>query len=103
MSGSIPTLFGDGVLDVHVASGVARITFGMQTGAKDGKPVPSAMLVVPVVQLPTLTRVFAEVTKQIESRAKEAMAQQQKGQAPGEPAAPATDGDHVSGAFRFNG
>jgi hypothetical protein len=27
----IPTIFGDGVTDVHVANGVARITFGSGT------------------------------------------------------------------------
>jgi hypothetical protein len=103
MSG-IPTVFGDGVLDVHVASGVARITLGAQTGGKDAKPTPSAMLVVPVMQLPNLARVLVEVTKQIDARAKEAIAQQQKEAASGNAeAAPAADADHVAGAFRFNG
>ncbi len=104
---ALPTVFGDGVIDVHVASGVARITLGAQTGASaaggqpgggDPKPVPSALLVVPVLQLPNLARVLVEVTKQIEARAKEAMAAQQK---PAEP--PAGSSDQVAGAFRFNG
>ncbi|WP_203074875.1 hypothetical protein [Falsiroseomonas ponticola] len=101
---ALPTVFGDGVIDVHVASGVARITLGAQTGASaaagggEAKPVPSALLVVPVLQLPNLARVLVEVTKQIEARAKEAMAAQQK---PAEP--PASSGDQVAGAFRFNG
>jgi hypothetical protein len=100
----IPTVFGDGVIDVHVASGVARITLGAQTGAKDAKPEPSAMLVVPVLQLPNLARVLVEVTKQIEARAKEAMAAQAQAAAAAAPAAaPNSDGDHVAGAFRFNG
>lgn len=99
---ALPTVFGDGVIDVHVASGVARITLGAQTGASaaggtDAKPVPSALLVVPVLQLPNLARVLVEVTKQIEARAKEAMAAQQK------PAEPPASGDQVAGAFRFNG
>ena len=93
----IPTVFGDGVLDVHVANGVARLTLGAATGQKDAKPQPSGLLIVPVLQLPTLARVLAEVTKQIEAKAKEAMAQG--------PAVPAADApaDHVAGAFRFNG
>lgn len=101
---ALPTVFGDGVIDVHVASGVARITLGAQTGAsaaggQEAKPVPSALVVVPVLQLPNLARVLVEVTKQIEARAKEAMASQQK---PAE--APASSSsDQVAGAFRFNG
>ncbi|SFK65940.1 hypothetical protein [Falsiroseomonas stagni] len=99
---ALPTVFGDGVIDVHVASGVARITLGAQTGAAaaggaDAKPVPSALLVVPVLQLPNLARVLVEVTKQIEARAKEAMTAQQK------PAETPAGGDQVAGAFRFNG
>ena len=100
MSGSLPTVFGDGVIDVHVASGVARITLGAQTGAKDAKPAPSGMLIVPVLQLPNLARVLVEVTKQIEARAKEAMAAQAAGQP--KPAEEAGT-DQVAGAFRFNG
>ena len=101
-----PTIFGDGVIDVHIANGVARITFGAVTGQKDAKPNPSGMLVLPVLQLPALAKVMAEVTKQVETRAREAMAQQQAG-APGPAAAPAAapagNGDQVVGAFRFNG
>lgn len=104
---AIPTVFGDGIVDVHVANGVARITLGAVVGqpnqGPDAKPQtqPSGMLVVPVMQLPTLARVLAEVTRQVEQRAKEAMAQA-KPAAPAEPA-PATATDQVAGAFRFNG
>lgn len=99
-----PIIFGDGVLDVHIANGVARLTFGAATAQKDAKPEPSGTLVVPVVQLPALARVMVEVTKQVEQRAKEAMAQAQN-QAKAAPAeAPAAAGtDQVTGAFRFNG
>jgi ABC-type phosphate transport system permease subunit len=90
------TIFGDGILDIHIANGVARITLGAATGQKDAKPLPSGMLVVPVMQLPTFARVLGEVTRQVEQRAKEAMAQQAK---PAEP----TEADQVAGAFRFNG
>jgi ABC-type phosphate transport system permease subunit len=95
MSTTTTTLFGDGIIDVHIANGVARITLGTTTGQKDAKPVPSGMLVVPVMQLPVFARVLAEVTRQVEQRAKEAVAQSQ-------PAAPA-ESDQVAGAFRFNG
>lgn len=94
------TLFADGVIDVHVANGVARITLGASTGQQEQRPVPSGVLIVPVVQLPVFARVFGEVTRQIEQRAKEAVAQAQaKTDAGGE--APAADG--AGGAFRFNG
>lgn len=94
-----PTLFADGIIDVHVASGVARITLGAASGQKDAKPVPSGMLVVPVMQLPGIARVLAEVTRQLEQRAKEAVTQAQGGQN----AAAPTEADQVTGAFRFNG
>lgn len=98
----LPTVFGDGIIDVHVANGVARITLGATTGQQDAKPTPSALLVVPVLQLPTLARVLAEVTKQIEAKAKVAMAQAQANAAAATAAAPGGT-DQVAGAFRFNG
>lgn len=97
---ALPTLFADGVLDVHVANGVARITLGAAAaGGQDQKPVPTGMLMLPVMQLPALARVLAEVTRQVEDRAKQALAQAQQAQA--KPAAP--EADQVAGAFRFNG
>jgi len=96
----LPTIFGDGVIDVHVANGVARITLGAATGQDQGKPQPTGLVVLPVLQIPTLARVLAEVSKQIEAKAKEAMAQAGKpAAAPAAPAAP----DQIAGAFRFNG
>lgn len=92
------TLFADGVIDVHVANGVARITLGASTGQQEQRPVPSGVLIVPVVQLPVFARVFGEVTRQIEQRAKEAVAQA-KAQAGDE----APVADDAGGAFRFNG
>lgn len=94
------TLFADGVIDIHVANGVARITLGATTGQQDQKPMPSGVLIVPVVQLPVFARVFGEVTRQIEQRAKDAMAQA-KAEAGSPEAAPAADA--AGGAFRFNG
>jgi hypothetical protein len=97
-----PIIFGDGILDVHVANGVARLTLGAATAQKDQKPEPSGTVVVPVMQLPTFAKVLAEVTKQVEQRAKEAMAQAQAKASANSEAAPA-GADQVSGAFRFNG
>lgn len=95
------TLFADGVIDIHVANGVARITLGASTGQQEQKPVPSGVLIVPVVQLPIFARVFGEVTRQIEQRTKDAMAQSQAKAEAGAEAPPAADGS--AGAFRFNG
>jgi hypothetical protein len=55
---------------------------------------------VPVVQLPIFARVFGEVTRQIEQRTKDAMAQAQAKPEAGADAPPAADGS--AGAFRFN-
>jgi hypothetical protein len=95
-----PTIFGDGVIDVHVANGVARITVGAVTGQKDAKPAPSGTLVVPVMTLSNMAKVLTEVTRQIEQRAREAIAQQQQ---PRDAAPAQAEGDQVMGAFRFNG
>ncbi|MGX9965107.1 hypothetical protein ACVFYP_17385 [Roseomonas sp. F4] len=99
---SLPTVFADGIIDVHVASGVARITLGAQTAAssKDNKPEPSALLVLPVLQLPNLAKVLMEVTRQIEAKARETMQTQQTQQ---QQQAEAGGTDQVAGAFRFNG
>lgn len=95
------TLFGDGILDVHIANGVARISLGTATGGQpDAKPTHSDTLIVPVMQLPVFARVLAEVTRQVEQRAKEAMAQAQTKSGNN---AEANATDQVSGAFRFNG
>jgi hypothetical protein len=102
------TIFADGIIDVHIANGVARVTLGASTGQQEQKPAPSGMLIVPVMQLPVLARVFGEVTRQVEQRAKEAMAQ---AQAKAQGSAPAADANGaaapadapVTGAFRFNG
>jgi hypothetical protein len=93
-----PTIFADGIVDVHIANGVARISLGAITGQQDQRPATSGTLILPVVQLPTFVRVLGEVTRQMEERAKEAVAKAQAGAAaPGGEAVPAP------GAFRFNG
>jgi len=94
----LTTIFGDGILDVHVANGVARITVGTAAGQQDQKPVATGMLLIPVMQLPNFARIMGEVTRQVEQRAKEAAAQAQA-KAPTQ----APEVDQVAGAFRFNG
>ncbi|WP_237216200.1 hypothetical protein [Falsiroseomonas oryziterrae] len=101
---ALPTLFADGVVDVHIANGVARITLATMTGqppqqGEAPRANPSGILVVPVTQLPILGRVFAEVTRQLEQRAKEAA--QQPAQAGG--GTNQGHADQPGGAFRFNG
>ncbi|WP_368417120.1 hypothetical protein [Falsiroseomonas sp.] len=93
-----PAIFADGIIDVHIANGVARITLGATTGQQDQRPAASGTLILPVAQLPTLVRVLSEVTRQLEERAKEAMAKAQAGAA-----APSGEAAPASGAFRFNG
>ena len=94
-----PTIFADGVIDVHIANGIARITLGAVTGQQDQRPAASGTLILPVVQLPVLTvGVQGEVTRQVEERAKEARAKAQAGTA-----APDSEAAPAPGAFRFNG
>lgn len=88
------TLFADGILEASVNFGVARITLA-QTGS-DGKPVPSGQLLLPVVQLPAFTNGMMTLLKQIESKVKQAQAQQAE-------AAEAVKPDDVPSAFRFSG
>jgi hypothetical protein len=96
------TIFADGITDVHVANGVARIMLAMNAGQKDAPPVPTGCLAVPVVQLPALARLLAEVTRQVEAKAKEAIAAAQAARQPAD-GAPAAGSDQLSGAFRFSG
>jgi hypothetical protein len=100
---SLPFVFADGVLDVHVANGVARLTLGAAVAQKDAKPEACGTLVVPVMQLPVFARILGEVTRQLEQRAKEAMAQQGRPAAAAETTEAPAGADQVSGAFRFNG
>jgi hypothetical protein len=86
------TIFADGILDASVTHGVARLTLA-QTGP-DGKPVAAGQLVMPLVQLPALANGIMCLLKQIESRMKEAQAQQPGNAAAEAPAA-------IPGAFRF--
>jgi hypothetical protein len=86
-----PTIFADGIMEATVHHGVARLTLAQQ--GTDGKPLPAGQLIIPLAQLPHFTNGILGLMKQIESRMKEAQAQQQ---AAGEP-----DLSAVPGAFRF--
>ncbi|MBE9606822.1 hypothetical protein IAI18_18305 [Acetobacteraceae bacterium H6797] len=83
------TIFADGILEAHVASGVARISLA-QTGS-DGKPVPSGQLIVPLAQLPAMAKGLGNLLQQIEGKAKQVQQQQQAA------------GHTQPGAFRFSG
>jgi hypothetical protein len=109
------SLFADGILEASVTSGVVRVTLA-QTGP-DGKPFPAGQLIMPLVQLPAFANGLLGLLRQVETRLKEAQAQQQSGaqptvaaaqantpQASGERAAsPNGEGSapSVVGAFRF--
>lgn len=93
------TIFADGILEASVTHGVVRVTLA-QTGS-DGKPSPAGQLVMPLVQLPAFANGLVGLLRQVETRMREAQAQQQQGAAPPPdsieaPAAPTV------GAFRFN-
>jgi hypothetical protein len=95
-------LFADGVMEANVMNGVVRITLGQAGG--DGKPVACGQLLVPLVQLPSLTNGMVNLVRQIEARVKEAN-DKAKPAADGPIAAPATpaatDGQAVPAAFTF--
>lgn len=68
-----PVQFADGVLDASVHYGVARITLARM--GEDGKPQASGVLMVPLVQLPTLTSSLLALVRQIDAKIKEAQPQ----------------------------
>lgn len=72
MTATATMIFADGMSDVSIANGVARITLA-QTGA-EGKSVPVAQLCVPVTQLPALANGLVQMLKQLQEKAKEAQA-----------------------------
>ena len=83
-----PSQFADGILDASVNFGVARITLA-QVGS-DGKPVPSGILLVPVVQLPAFANGLLTLVKQIDTKMKEA-----------QPPAPAAEPQAMPQSFTF--
>ena len=72
MTATATMIFADGMSDVSIANGVARITLA-QTGA-EGKSVPVAQLCVPVTQLPALANGLVQMLKQLQEKAREAQA-----------------------------
>lgn len=96
------TIFADGMMEASVTYGVARLTLA-QTGP-DGKPVPAGQLVMPLVQLPAFANGLLGLLRQVESRVKEAQAQQAQQSTPGDGAGEGPGGGpSVPGAFRFGG
>jgi hypothetical protein len=87
---SSPLLFADGIVEVQVANGVARFALVQAPAQKDGKPEPSGQLVVPLSQVPLFARVFVDLVRQVEARAKAA-----------QPAAEAAVPAPEPGSFRF--
>jgi hypothetical protein len=82
-------IFADGMSDIAVANGVARITLA-QTGS-DGKATPVGQLCVPVTQLPAIANGLIQMLRQLEAKAKELKAAE-----PVTAEAPA-----AAGSFRF--
>ena len=72
MTATANMIFADGMSDIAIANGVARITLA-QTGA-EGKNVPVAQLCVPVGQLPALANGLMQMLKQLQEKAREAQA-----------------------------
>lgn len=63
-------IFADGLLDASVQHGVVRLTLGRL--GSDNKPIPSGLLVVPLVQLAALTQGLGRLMQQVEAKLKEA-------------------------------
>jgi hypothetical protein len=90
-------LFVDGVMEANVLNGVVRITLG-QAGP-DGKPVPCGQMLVPLVQLPSLTNGLVNLVRQIEARVKEAAEKNKPAEA--SVAAPPAEAAVAPSAFTF--
>jgi hypothetical protein len=92
MAATDTIIFADGMADIAVANGVARITLA-QTGS-EGKPMPVGQLCVPVTQLPAIANGLIQMLRQLEAKAREL----NPGQEPVTAEAPA-----AGGSFRFGG
>lgn len=68
-----PLIFADGIKDAHVANGVVRITLAMLGG--DGKPAASGVVVVPLTQLASFANGVVALTRQVETKVREAQQQ----------------------------
>ncbi|MBR0655053.1 hypothetical protein [Plastoroseomonas arctica] len=99
MTATANMIFADGMSDIAIANGVARITLA-QTGA-EGKTVPVAQLCVPVTQLPALANGLVQMLKQLQEKAQAAAAAAVP-TAPQQENPPQLGGPTLSpGAFRF--
>jgi hypothetical protein len=96
MSATANIIFADGMSDVSIANGVARITLA-QTGP-EGKSMPVAQLCVPVTQLPAIANGLVQMLKQLQEKA-----QAMQASAAAQPENPTQlGGPTISpGAFRF--
>jgi len=97
-------IFADGVIEAQIQHGVARIVLGAL--GRDGKPEPSGLLVVPVVQLPGLTNGLINLMRQLEQRMKEAREKQGGTETPGvtaqaEPSAQPIADTAIPSSFKF--
>jgi len=88
------TIFADGVLEVSVRHGVARVALAVQDGK--GAAVPSGLLVLPLAQVPSVAGALTRLMREVETRAREA-------QAAGAAAAPEAAEPLPAETFRFQG
>jgi hypothetical protein len=84
-----PILVADGLQDAHVAHGVVRLTLAML--GTDGKPAPCGVIVLPLAQLAGFAQGVVALTRQVETRIREA--QTEAGQQ--------ADGAEGNSGFRF--
>lgn len=102
MTSQTPFVFADGVIEAQIQHGVARIVLGAV--GRDGKPEPSGLLIVPVVQLPGLTNGLINLMRQLESRIKDArekQGEQPSVSAQAEPAAQPSGDTTLPSSFKF--
>jgi len=99
MTATATMIFADGMSDVSIANGVARITLA-QTGA-EGKTVPVAQLCVPVTQLPALANGLVQMLKQLQEKALAAQAAAAPAAQPQESPSQLGGPTISPGAFRF--
>ncbi len=58
----LPAVFADGLIQVSMANGVMRLTFGRQTGTNDTEPV--GHLFLPIIQVPPTLQAIANALDQ---------------------------------------
>lgn len=90
MAATDTIIFADGMSDIAIAHGVARITLAQAGG--EGKATAVGQLCIPITQLPTVVNALVQTLRQLDAKAKELKAAQ-------EPAA--AEAPAVTGSFRF--